>query len=291
MAFEDESVRITTTHVPLGIVGAICPWNFPLVLAMAKIAAALVTGNCIIVKPSPFTPYSTIKFAELSLNVLPPGVLQVLNGDNDIGEYMTLHPDIQKITFTGSTKTGKLIMASCAKTLKRITLELGGNDASIILPDVDVEKVAAQVAIGCFFNAGQMCVATKRLYIHESIYESFKEHFVAAVRAMPLAIDPALPSLIGPLQNKIQYSIVQGLVDDSKKNGYAFALGQNGSTGDGYFIEPCVIDNPPDSSRVVQEEQFGKATPQSRQSFVPQYLLFPLKVQLFHCYRGRPRMS
>ena len=258
MEFEDDTIRVTTTHVPLGVVGAICPWNFPLVLAMAKIAAALVTGNTIIVKPSPYTPYSTLKFAEFAIKVLPHGVFQSLNGDSDLGEYMTLHPGIQKISFTGSTRTGKRVMENCAKTLKRITLELGGNDASIVLPDVDINKVAPQVATGCFFNSGQMCVATKRVYVHESIYESFKEKFVESVQGIPLAKDSDVPTIIGPLQNKMQNTIVQRIIQDSKINGYKFILGGDICSGNGYFIQPCVIDNPPDSSIVVQEEQFGK---------------------------------
>lgn len=154
IAHQEPGLKIITTYKPLGVVGAICPWNFPLVLAMTKIAVSLVTGNCIIVKPSPFTPYSILKFAELAMPILPKGVLQALHGGNDLGPAMTTHPGIHKITFTGSTATGKKIMAAASQALKRITLELGGNDAAIACPDVNLDVVVPQVATNCLFNCG-----------------------------------------------------------------------------------------------------------------------------------------
>src|SRR5258706_5552181 len=146
------------------------PWNFPLFLSMGKIAPAVLTGNAIIVKPSPFTPYTALKVVELAQQIFPAGIVQILGGDDKLGPMLTIHPGIAKISFTGSIPTGKKVMEACSKTLKRVTLELGGNDASIILPDVDIEKVAPEVAMGAFVNSGQVCVATKRIYIHESIY-------------------------------------------------------------------------------------------------------------------------
>lgn len=257
VAYEDQELKIVTTHTPLGVVGAICPWNFPLILATAKIAASLATGNCIIVKPSPFTPYSTLKFAEIAAGVLPPGVFQALNGGNELGAYMTLHPGIQKITFTGSTKTGKKVMESASRTLKRLTLELGGNDATIVCADIDVDVVAPQVAAGCFFNNGQMCVATKRLYVHQDIYDRFLRRMVDEVRSFPLVESPEATSIIGPLQNSMQYSIVKGIIEDCQTQGYKFATGGSLAKRQGFFIEPTVVDNPPDNSVVVREEQFG----------------------------------
>ncbi|KAL2847135.1 aldehyde dehydrogenase domain-containing protein [Aspergillus pseudodeflectus] len=256
---EDDSMKIISTHVPIGVVAAICPWNFPLVLATAKIAAALVTGNCIIVKPSPFTPYSTLKFAELAARLLPPGVFQALNGENELGERMTLHPGIDKISFTGSTKTGQRIMENAAKTLKKVTLELGGNDATIVFPDVVVGKVAAQVAVGCFFNAGQMCVATKRVYVHEDIYEEFRASMVNAVRGLMAA--PDSESVLGPLQNRMQHAVVQKFLADSRELLHDFALGEDQSSLSGLFINPTIIDRPPDDAALVQEEQFGPIVP------------------------------
>ncbi|OJJ65112.1 hypothetical protein ASPSYDRAFT_138620 [Aspergillus sydowii CBS 593.65] len=256
---ETDEMKIISTHTPIGVVGAICPWNFPLVLATAKIAAALVMGNCIIVKPSPFTPYSTLKFAELATDMLPAGVFQALNGEAELGELMTLHHDIDKISFTGSTSTGKKIMQAVAPSLKRLTLELGGNDAAIIFPNVVVDEVAPQVAVGCFFNAGQMCVATKRVYVHESIYEKFRDSFVNAVRAHAEAPEPS--SVAGPLQNEMQHAVIQRLITDCREKGYHFALGGNQPPRPGLFISPVVIDRPPDSATVVQEEQFGPIIP------------------------------
>lgn len=255
MLHETDEMKIISTHTPIGVVGAICPWNFPLVLATAKIAAALVMGNCIIVKPSPFTPYSTLKFAELATDMLPAGVFQALSGEAELGELMTLHHDIDKISFTGSTSTGKKIMQAVAPSLKRLTLELGGNDAAIIFPNVVVDEVAPQVAVGCFFNAGQMCVATKRVYVHESIYEKFRDSFVNAVRALAEAPEPS--SVAGPLQNEMQHAVIQRLITDCREKGYHFALGGNQPPRPGLFISPVVIDRPPGSATVVQEEQFG----------------------------------
>lgn len=243
---------------------AICPWNFPLVLAVAKIAAALVTGNCIIVKPSPFTPYATLKFVEIAMSVVPPGVLQALNGDNDIGRLMTLHPGIDKISFTGSTATGKKVAESASKSLKRLTLELGGNDASIIFPDVNVQNVASKVASGCFFHSGQMCVATKRVYIHRDIFSEFRQAFVDAVRAIAVDTPREFPSTFGPIQNKMQFDIVKGLISDCREKSYKLIYDGDSATDKeepGFYIRPVVVDRPPDNSKIVQEEQFGPIIP------------------------------
>ena len=153
---EDDDKVITTRYQPLGVVGAICPWNFPLVLSFGKIIPAVLTGCTIIVKPSPFTPYTALKAIELAQEIFPPGVIQVLGGDDKLGPMLTQHPGIAKISFTGSIATGKKIMAACASTLKRVTLELGGNDASIVLPDVDIEKTAPELVLGAFQNSGQV---------------------------------------------------------------------------------------------------------------------------------------
>lgn len=246
----------------MGVVGAICPWNFPLVLSVAKIAAALVTGNCIIVKPSPYTPYTTLKFAELAASVLPPGVLQALNGTNEIGQLMTLHPGIDKISFTGSTATGKKVAESAARSLKRVTLELGGNDASIICADVDVQQVARNVAAGCLFHSGQMCVATKRVYVHVDIFTEFRDAFVEAVKETQIDISENQPVLFSPIQNDMQYNIVRGIINDSRNNGYNLLCGMEDEPAPpGLFIRPVVVDRPPDDSQVVTMEQFGPIIP------------------------------
>jgi acyl-CoA reductase-like NAD-dependent aldehyde dehydrogenase len=156
--YEDAHTRVIATHVPLGTVATICPWNFPLILSNIKVVSSLITGNCVIVTPSPFTPYAVMKWVELSRGILPPGVFQVLNGGADLGAAMTSPPGIAKVSFTGTIATGKKVMAACAKTLKKVTLELAGNDACIVCADADLDKAVPSVASGGFFNAGQVCV-------------------------------------------------------------------------------------------------------------------------------------
>jgi len=244
------------------MIGAICPWNYPLILSCGKIAPALTTGNCIIVKPSPFTPYTALKFVELAQAILPPGVLQVVGGNDDLGASMCKHPGIAKISFTGSIATGKKVMETAAKTLKRVTLELGGNDASIILPDVDIKKVAPEVVMGAFQNSGQVCVATKRIYIHESIYKEFLEEMVNFTKTIKVGNPDDGDNILGPIQNRVQYERVKDFFADSKTQGYKFAAGEpDVLSSNGYFIQPTIIDNPPNNSRIIQEEPFGPIVP------------------------------
>ncbi|KAF4468383.1 aldehyde dehydrogenase (NAD+) mitochondrial [Fusarium albosuccineum] len=261
---DDDQLRLSIKEKPLGVVAAICPWNYPMVLAMGKIAAALITGNCVIVKPSPFTPYSILKVAELLKGTLPPGVLQALNGDDTLGPALCNHAGIDKISFTGSTATGKKIAATAAKTLKPVTLELGGNSASIICPDVDPAVVAPQVALGSFMNSGQLCVASKRVYVHEDIYDEFLKVMVETVKqwAVGPTSDLKPGTMLGPIQNEMQYNIVTQFFEDTARNGYKFALGAKPDGSDeGFIIKPSIIDNPPDDSLVVTGEAFGPIVP------------------------------
>lgn len=258
---EDDEKILTTRYMPLGVVGAICPWNFPLILSFGKIIPAVLTGCTIIVKPSPFTPYTALKAIELAQEIFPPGVIQVLGGDDKLGPRMTAHPGIAKISFTGSTATGKKIMESCAKTLKRVTLELGGNDASIVLPDVDIEKVAPELVMGAVQNSGQVCVATKRIYIHEKIYKPMLEAMVKAAANLKVGAPDEEGVMLGPIQNSMQYERVKGFFHDCKEQGYKFAAGTpDVAPGKGYFIQPTIIDNPPHDSRIIAEEPFGKSS-------------------------------
>ncbi|KAF2459483.1 aldehyde dehydrogenase domain-containing protein [Lineolata rhizophorae] len=259
---DDADLKISVYHVPLGVVAAICPWNFPLVLAMAKISAGLLTGNCVITKPSPFTPYSIIKFTELVRDAFPAGVLQALHGDDTLGPKMCEHPGIQKISFTGSTTTGKKIMASASKTLKRVTLELGGNSASIICPDVDVNIVAPQVAMGSFFNSGQLCVASKRLFVHKDIYRPFLEAMINTVKSWKVGTANTEDVMLGPVQNEMQYNVVKQFFSDSLEKGHTFAFGgEIEPQADNFVVKPAIVDNPPDESLVVTGEAFGPIVP------------------------------
>ncbi|KAL3426725.1 aldehyde dehydrogenase [Phlyctema vagabunda] len=260
---DDDAIVLTQRFLPRGIVGAISPWNFPLILSMGKISAALITGNCIIVKPSPFTPYAVLKFVEIAQNFLPPGVLQTLNGDDKLGPLMTEHPGIDMISFTGSTATGRRVMMSASKTLKHVTLELGGNSASIICPDVDIMTVAGQVAVGTFFNSGQLCVASKRLYVHQDIYEQFLVAIAQIVKSWKVGPASVQGTVLGPVQNQMQYKVVKSILEDSLANDHKFILGGASSLSSqkGFTIQPAIVENPPHTSRIVTEEQFGPIVP------------------------------
>ena len=259
---EDSDVRYSETrHVPLGVVGAIAPWNFPMLLAMFKVPPALLAGNTLVLKPSPFTPLSTLKFGELAAAILPPGVLNIVTGGDRLGPWMTAHPGIDKISFTGSTQTGRRVMASAAPTLKRVTLELGGNDAAIVMPDVDVEKVAEQLFWSAFTNNGQICIATKRVYIHKDVYEPLKQALVAYAKTVKVGNGAEEGTRIGPINNRPQYDRIRDLIRDARSNGCKFLVGGEEVVSRGYFVPITIIDNPPEGSRIVQEEQFGPVLP------------------------------
>jgi acyl-CoA reductase-like NAD-dependent aldehyde dehydrogenase len=258
---EDTATRrIEVHHVPLGVVCAIVPWNFPVLLAIWKIGPALLAGNTIVVKPSPFTPLTTLRIGELLRDVFPPGVLNVICGGDALGPLMTAHKGFAKISFTGSTATGRRVMESAARDLKRITLELGGNDAAIVLPDVDVDAVAAQLFEGAFHNTAQVCVATKRLFIHEDIYDRLRDRLHQLAKDLPVGDGTQQGVRYGPVQNEPQYRRVQGLIDEARREG--LTLLEGGAVPErGYFVPLTLVDNPPDDARVVTEEAFGPVLP------------------------------
>jgi len=260
---EDSDTRFSRTRrVPVGVVAGIVPWNFPLLMAVQKIAPAILTGCTIVLKPSPFTPLTTLKFAELIKDIVPAGVVNIITGEDALGPMMTSHPDIDKITFTGSTATGKRIMEGASKDLKRITLELGGNDASIVLPDADVEKVAEQLFWSSFTNAGQICVAAKRVYIHEDIYDDLSKAIAEYAKTVKVGDGSEQGTGVGPIQNKKQFERVCELIQDAKDNGYKFLVGGDvDPSGSGYYVPITILDNPPEDARIVAEEQFGPVMP------------------------------
>lgn len=254
--------RSETHHVPIGVVGAIVPWNFPVILGIWKIAPALLTGNVIIVKPSPFTPLVMLRLAELMRPHMPPGVFNVVCGGDQVGPWMTAHPGIDKVSFTGSTATGRRVMASAAANLKRLTLELGGNDAAIVLPDIDVKAVADRLFWAAFGNSGQICIATKRMYIHNDVYDAVAAALVEIARRTKVGDGLQQGSELGPIQNKLQFERVKSLIEDAKANGQTFLVGgEVPSDQTGYFVPVTIVDNPPDDSRVVVEEAFGPVLP------------------------------
>lgn len=260
---EDSDERFSRTRrVPVGVVGGIVPWNFPILMAVQKIAPAILSGCTIVLKPSPFTPLTTLKFAELIKDIVPAGVVNIITGEDALGPMITAHPDIDKITFTGSTATGKKIMEGASKDLKRITLELGGNDASIVLPDADVAKVAEQLFWSSFTNAGQICVAAKRIYIHEDIYDEMSAAIAAYAKTVTVGDGANQGTGVGPIQNKKQFDRVCELIEDAKDNGYKFLVGGDvDPSGSGYYVPITILDNPPEDARIVAEEQFGPVMP------------------------------
>lgn len=259
---EDSPARYCETrHVPIGVVAAIAPWNYPLLLAAFKLGPALVTGNCVVLKPSPFTPLTSLKLGELAQAILPPGVLNVVSGGDAIGPWLTAHPGIDKIAFTGSTATGKRVMASAADTLKRITLELGGNDPGIVMHDVDPAALAPALFWAAFGNAGQVCLATKRLYVHAAVYDRVRDALVAYAESVVVGSGIAPDTQMGPINNRVQYDRLIDLIEDCRAHDYRFACGGTVPGGPGYFLAPTIIDNPPETARIVQDEQFGPILP------------------------------
>jgi acyl-CoA reductase-like NAD-dependent aldehyde dehydrogenase len=256
---EGTGKKVEVRRKPLGVVGAIVPWNFPLILAAFKLPPALIAGNTLVMKPAPTTPLATLKLAELIKDVLPPGVLNVITDANDLGAELTAHPDVRKISFTGSSATGKKVMEGAAATLKRITLELGGNDAGIVLDDVDPKTAAPGIFAGAFQNSGQVCIAMKRLYVHESIYDEMCSELATLAEAAVVGDGLEQGVTHGPLQNKMQYEKVREMLADAAKHGTVLAGGP--APDKGYFIRPTIVRDISDGVRLVDEEQFGPVLP------------------------------
>lgn len=252
--------KVEVRRRPLGVVGAIVPWNFPVILMAFKVPAALLAGNTIVLKPAATTPLSTLRFAELVKDVVPAGVLNVIADENDLGGALTAHPDVRKISFTGSTETGKKVMAGAADALKRITLELGGNDAAIVLGDVNPEEAASKIFDAAFQNSGQVCIAVKRAYVHESIYDRMCDELARLADAAVIGEGLQQGVQFGPLQNKMQYEKVLGVIEDARKTGKIIAGGVK-PEGKGYFIRPTIVRDIEDGARLVDEEQFGPVLP------------------------------
>ncbi|CAH0018599.1 unnamed protein product [Clonostachys rhizophaga] len=259
---DDEDRSITQTFPPLGVCCGIVPWNWPVLLGLGKVGPALITGNTMIIKPSPFTPYCDLKLGEIGMQIFPPGVLQVLSGDDSLGPMLTEHPGIDKITFTGSSETGKRVMQSCSKTLKSVTLELGGNDPAIICEDVDIDAIVPKITTLAFLNSGQICMLIKRLYVHENIYDKFRDAMVAFAKTIKVGDGFEPEVLVGPLQNSMQYEKLKDLYASIDTCKWKQALeGRIVTESKGYFVTPAIIDNPPDDSRIVVEEPFGPILP------------------------------
>ena len=264
---EDATRKIVRQHMPLGVVAAIVPWNFPMLLLVIKVAPALLAGDTLVAKPAPTTPLTTLRFGEICGEILPAGVINVIVDQNDLGDALSSHADVAKVAFTGSTATGKKVMGSAAGTLKRLTLELGGNDAAIVLDDVDPVEVAPKLFIAAMMNAGQLCLGAKRIYVHELQYDQICEELGRLAREV--VVDDGLKqgTQMGPLQNKAQFEKVKGFLEDARRNGKIVAGGEVLGRK-GYFIQPTIVRDIPDDARLVREEQFGPIVPVLRYSDV-----------------------
>jgi acyl-CoA reductase-like NAD-dependent aldehyde dehydrogenase len=258
---EDSDARRVEVHRnPLGVIGAIVPWNFPLLLMAFKLPPALIAGNTLVIKPAPTTPLSTLRLAELISDIVPAGVINFITDANDLGAPMTAHPDVRKISFTGSTETGAKVMAGAAGLLKRITLELGGNDAGIVLDDVNPKEAAQKLFDSAFQNSGQVCIAMKRLYVHENIYDEVCDELATIANDTIIGDGSEQGTKLGPLNNKMQYDKVKALIEDAKQEGNVIAGGEFPDKP-GYFIRPTIVRDIKEGSRLVDEEQFGPVLP------------------------------
>ena len=258
---DDQAASIVVHRKPVGVVGSITPWNWPLLIAVWHIMPAVRVGCTVVIKPSPFTPLSTLRLVQLINEVLPPGVVNVVTGGAEVGTHLASHPGVDKIVFTGSIATGKKIMGGASQTVKRVTLELGGNDAGVVLPGTNIGPLLEKLFWGCYINAGQTCASLKRLYVHEDQYDEVVRRFSDFAATIPVGngLDPK--NLIGPLSNRMQLDKVMGYVADARARGAKVVLGGERREEPGYFYPLTVIAEATDEMRVVSEEQFGPVIP------------------------------
>jgi acyl-CoA reductase-like NAD-dependent aldehyde dehydrogenase len=250
--------QITKRYVPLGVVAAISPWNLPFLLSFTKVLPALLTGNTVVLKPAVFTPLTVLRAANYIREILPPGVLNVISGGDDLGPWMTSHPDFQKVSFTGSSETGCKVFASAAATLKHLTLELGGNDPGIVLPDADPQAIAEDLFRNMFLLSGQGCVTLKRLFVHESIYQPLTEALISCAQHQKLGdgFDPE--TTLGPIQNRPQFARMQTTWEEIQEAKTPILYqGEVPSQGAGLFFPVTLLDNPPPEAAYVIQENFG----------------------------------
>jgi acyl-CoA reductase-like NAD-dependent aldehyde dehydrogenase len=258
---DQDGVRVEVARRPFGVVAAITPWNYPLIVAAGKVAAALRVGNTVVLKPSPFTPLATLRLGELLQEVLPPGVLNVVSGGDELGRALVRHPTVRKISFTGSTAAGRHILSAAAPDLKRTTLELGGNDAAVVLDDVDPAAVAPRLFWGAFQNSGQVCSAIKRLYVHERVYPELAKALTDLAATVRVGDGLDAQSEMGPVSTDPQFRRVTQLVEDARTRGGHVMVGGTPKGGNGYFYTPTLIEGLADTAPLVAEEQFGPVLP------------------------------
>lgn len=267
---DDQHARVELHRKPIGVVAAISPWNAPLYLSLSKVAPALLAGNTVVLKPPQTSPLAVLRFGELVSQKIPRGVLNIISGGNEAGAALVDHPDVAKVSFTGSTQTGKVIMRAAASSLKRLTLELGGNDAAIVLPDVDPKAIAPALFGAAFFNSGQVCAIIKRLYVHDDIYDALCDELAVLANSAALGSDPQ--SQFGPIQNKAQLDKVMAYLEVARRTGRIIAGGKR-LERPGYFVALTVVRDIEDGTPLVDEEPFGPILPVIRYSSIDEVVV------------------
>src|SRR5207237_2101782 len=268
VALPDPKAYGLVVRRPIGVTGAIVPWNFPLTLAANKVAPAIAAGNCVVLKPSTTTPLATLACIQALIEGgLPEGVVNVVLGSGT-NEAIVKHPLIRKIALTGSTPTGKKVMAAAAEGLKKVTLELGGSDPCIVLDDADLDEAAKAISVGRFFNCGQACLAIKRLYVQEGVFDELLERVIARARRLRPGNGMDPDSRMGPMHSVTQRAEVESQVQEAIDRGAKVLFGGGRPKGPeydkGWFIQPTILENVPDGARMWTEEVFGPALPVRR---------------------------
>jgi acyl-CoA reductase-like NAD-dependent aldehyde dehydrogenase len=257
---DDEGGLIELRRRPLGVVVGIVAWNFPLLLGCWKVGPAVLAGNTIVLKPAPTTPLTTLALGRLIRGIFPAGVVNIITDANELGPLLTGHPDVAKVSFTGSAATGSAIMRNAASAMKRVTLELGGNDPAIVLEDVDVRETARKIFDAAFLNCGQVCLAVKRVYVHEGIYDTMCEELARLADEAVVDDGSKQGTRIGPLQNRAQFEKIKAFIEKSRTAGTIVAGGEV-LDRKGFFVRPTIVRDLPEGSALIDEEQFGPILP------------------------------
>lgn len=260
VVFEDATRRDVMLRVPRGVIAAVAPWNWPLMIAIWQIMPALRMGNAVVLKPSEYTSLATLEMVKVINEILPEGLLNVVTGAGEVGGWLTSSQSVDKIMFTGSEATGRKIIQASAANLAPITLELGGNDAAIVLPGAPIDELAEGIFWGAFINMGQTCACAKRLYVHADDVDAVVAALSAQAAAMTIGDGVNEAVTFGPLQNRMQYDKVRALVEDSRRNGHkVIEIGEHPDTG--FFMPITLVTDIEDGARLVDEEQFGPVLP------------------------------
>jgi betaine-aldehyde dehydrogenase len=242
---------------PIGVVGAITPWNYPLMMAVWKIAPAIAAGNAVVLKPAPNTPATTIELAKIALESgLPAGLINIVTGGAEVGEALCTHPDIGMISFTGSTRTGKRIAELASPMIKRVTLELGGKAPFVVFADADIEAAAQGAVVGVYVNSGQDCTAATRIYVQDEVYDQFLARFTELSKQVKVGDPFAAGTDIGPLSSQAHFNKVKGYVEEAKEQGID-VITCGTVPAEGFYFPVTILVNPPQTANCVQEEIFG----------------------------------